>query len=195
MGILASMTPTTTYASLSDADIVVEAVFENMDLKKKIFAEFDKVCKPGCILASNTSRLDIDDIANATKRPADVVGCHFFSPANVMKLLENVRGPRTSDRTIATAMAFGKKIGKVTCLVGNCNGFIANRVMGVAGQGALLKDGLMPHAIDGAAEAYGMKMGPFRMADLVGLDLFGRERARSGIAKPQEDVGDAMFAA
>jgi 3-hydroxyacyl-CoA dehydrogenase len=193
--ILAAITPSTSYDSLGAADIVVEAVFENMELKKKIFAEFDRVCKPGCILASNTSRLDIDEIANATKRPGDVVGCHFFSPANVMKLLENVRGPRTSDRTIATAMDFGKKIGKVTCLVGNCDGFIANRVMGVAGSRNLIQNGLMPHDVDGAAEAYGMKMGPFRMADLVGLDLFGRERAKSGEAAPKKEVFDAMFAA
>merc|ERR1719198_656651 len=124
-----------------------------MELKKKIFAKLNTVCKPGCILASNTSRLNIDEIAGATKRPQDVVGCHFFSPANVMKLLENVRGPRTSDRTISTAMAFGKKIGKVTCLVGNCNGFIANRVMGVAGSQKLVGGGLMPHAIDAATEA------------------------------------------
>jgi len=193
--ILANITPTTSYDALGEADIVVEAVFENMDLKKKIFAEFDRVCKPGCILASNTSRLDIDEIADSTKRPTDVIGCHFFSPANVMKLLENVRGPRTSERTIATAMAFGKKIGKVTCLVGNCNGFIANRVMGVSPSHELIQEGVMHHAQDSAAEAYGMKMGPFRMADLVGLDLFGRERAKMGIAKPNEFIFDAMFAA
>jgi len=193
--ILARIAPSTSYDDLKNADIVVEAVFENMKIKKEIFGSFDKVCKPGCILASNTSRLDIDDIASATSRPGDVVGCHFFSPANVMKLLENVRGPRTSLRTIATAMAFGKKIGKVTCLVGNCNGFVANRVMGVAGQGTLLQKGIMPDMIDAAAEGYGMKMGPFRMADLVGIDLFGRERANSGVAKPNELIGDALYAA
>merc|ERR1712007_102644 len=112
-----------------------------------------------------------------------------------MRLLENVRGPRTSPRTIATAMAFGKKIRKVTCLVGNCNGFIANRVMGVSGAFQLLQEGLMPHQVDEAAEAYGMRVGPFRMNDIVGLDLFGRERANSGEAKPQEIIVDAMYAA
>jgi 3-hydroxyacyl-CoA dehydrogenase len=191
--IMARITPSTSYDSLAECDIVVEAVFENMDLKKKIFASFDKVCKPGCILASNTSRLNIDAIAGATQRPQDVIGCHFFSPANVMKLLENVRGPRTAPRTIATAMAFGKKLKKITCLVGNCDGFIANRVMGVSGAVGLIQDGLMPHQIDGAAEAYGMKMGPFRMNDLVGLDLFGRERAQSGAAQPDKVIFDAMY--
>merc|ERR1719506_2560821 len=161
------MTPSSTYDSLSQCDLVVEAVFENMALKKKIFTTLDGVCKPGCILASNTSRLNIDEIAGATKRPQDVVGCHFFSPANVMKLLENVRGPRTSPTTIATAMAFGTKIKKTTCLVGNCDGFIANRVMGVSGYEDLLQGGLMPHQIDQASEYYGMRMGPLRMNDLV----------------------------
>merc|ERR1719506_2962458 len=189
------MTPSSTYDSLADCDIVVEAVFENMKVKKEIFGQLDAHCKPGCILASNTSRLNIDDIAAATKRPQDVVGCHFFSPANIMKLLENVRGPRTSPSTLATAMAFGKKIKKVTCLVGNCNGFIANRVMGVSGYQDLLQGGIMPHQIDQAAESYGMKMGPLRMNDLVGLDLFGRERANSGEAKPDKVIIDAMYAA
>merc|ERR1712008_66192 len=113
----------------AQCDMVVEAVFENMALKKKIFATLDQTCKPGWIVASNTSRMYIDEIASATKRPQDVIGCHFFSPANVMRLLENVRGRQTSPSTIATAMAFGQKIKKVTCLVGNCNGFIADRVM------------------------------------------------------------------
>jgi len=193
--IVARITPSTSYDSLKDSDIVVEAVFENMDLKKKIFASFDKVCKPGCVLSSNTSRLNIDEIASATQRPGDVVGCHFFSPANVMRLLENVRGPRTNPRTLATAMAFGKKLKKVTCLVGNCNGFIANRVMGVSGWSHLINGGLLPHQIDAAAEAYGMKMGPAAMNDLVGLDLFGRERANSGVADPEMVVTDAMFKA
>jgi len=187
--------PATEYSALSQCDMVVEAVFENMALKKKIFASLDQVCKPGCILASNTSRLDIDEIASATKRPQDVIGCHFFSPANVMRLLENVRGSQTSAGTIATAMAFGQKIKKVTCLAGNCDGFIANRVMGVSGSGELLNGGLLPHQVDEASEAYGMRMGPARMADLVGLDLFGRERANSGMADPEKIVFDALYAA
>lgn len=154
------------------------------------------MCKRGCILASNTSGLNIDQIASATTRPEDVIGCHFFSPANVMKLLENVKGKASSPRTVATAMAFGNKLKKVTCLVGNCPGFIANRVMGVSGATKLLQSGVLPHEIDAAAEkGYGMKMGPFRMNDLVGLDLFGRERARSKIAQPKKVMIDAMFAA
>mmetsp|Transcript_56095 Transcript_56095/g.159093 ORF Transcript_56095/g.159093 Transcript_56095/m.159093 type:complete len:705 (-) Transcript_56095:185-2299(-) len=192
---LSLISPSTSYDSLSQCDIVVEAVFENMNLKKKIFESFDKVCKPGCILASNTSYLNIDDIAAATSRPQDVIGCHFFSPANVMPLLENVRGSKSSPSTIATAMAFGQKIKKVTCLVGNGAGFIANRVMGVSGFGWLMQNGIMPHLIDGASEAYGMRMGPCRMNDLVGLDLFGRERANSGQAKPDKIVIDAMYVA
>jgi len=189
------ITPASEYSALAQCDIVVEAVFENMDLKKKIFASLDAVCKPGCVLASNTSRLNIDAIASVTKRPQDVIGCHFFSPANVMRLLENVRGTKTSPGTIATAMAFGTKIKKVTCLVGNCDGFIANRVMGVSGAGEMLNRGVMPHQIDGASEAYGMRMGPIRMYDLVGLDLFGRERANSGAANPAKHAFDAMYAA
>merc|ERR1719171_1600343 len=192
---LALITPSTSYDSLKDCDIVVEAVFENMGLKRKIFESFDKVCKPGCILATNTSRLNIDEIASATKRPEDVIGCHFFSPANVMKLLENVRGKKSSPRTIATAMAFGVKIKKVTCLVGNCPGFVANRVMGKSGANGLVQSGCMPSDIDEAAEAFGLNMGPFRMGDLVGLDLIARERERSGAARPDSVIIDAMYAA
>lgn len=192
--ILSAMSTTLNYSDLADCDIVVEAVFENMKVKKDIFAKLDANCKPGCILASNTSYLNIDEIASATKRPEDVIGCHFFSPANVMKLLENVRGAKSSPRTIATAMAFGKKLKKVTCLVGNCDGFIANRVMGVSGGDKLVQNGVMPHEIDAAAESFGMRIGPFRMLDLVGLDLFGRERAKAGKATPETNVSDAMFA-
>eukprot|EP00439_Symbiodinium_sp_Y106_P025357 s2833_g3.t1 len=165
--LLANITASTSYDALSQCDIVVEAVFENMGLKKKIFATLDQVCKPGTVLASNTSYLNIDEIAG-----------HFFSPANVMRLLENVRGPRTSPDTIATAMAFGSKLKKVTCLVGNCSGFIANRVMGVSGFGYLLHKGLLPHEIDEAAEAYGMRMGPSRMNDL-GFYKYDEKRRNS----------------
>jgi len=192
---LSLLQPSTKYESFANCDLVVEAVYENMDLKKKIFATLDKVCKPGCILASNTSFLNIDEIASATSRPQDVIGCHFFSPANVMQLLENVRGSKTSDRTIATAMAFGKKIKKITCLVGNCDGFIANRVMAVSGGMKLLHEGVLPTDIDAAAEDYGMKMGPMRMMDLVGLDLRGRINAQAGKADPAKNVVDAMYAA
>eukprot|EP01062_Namystynia_karyoxenos_P047625 TRINITY_DN35_c1_g1_i1.p2 TRINITY_DN35_c1_g1~~TRINITY_DN35_c1_g1_i1.p2 ORF type:complete len:737 (+),score=271.81 TRINITY_DN35_c1_g1_i1:103-2211(+) len=191
---LSLITPTTDYQSFAQADIVVEAVFENMKVKKQIFEQLDSVCKQGCILASNTSGLSIDEIASATKRPQDVIGCHFFSPANVMKLLENVKGAKSSPRTVATAMAFGKKLKKITCLVGNCPGFIANRVMGRSGADKVLHSGALPHEVDAAAEAFGMRMGPFRMADLVGIDLFGRERAKSGQADPKTNVRDALYA-
>merc|ERR1719506_2288904 len=197
--IMSLIVPTSKYSDLAPCDIVVEAVFENMAVKKNIFKSFDDVCKPGCILASNTSGLDIDEIASATKRPESVIGCHFFSPANVMKLLENVRGSKSSPRTIATAMAFGKKLNKVTCLVGNCPGFIANRVMqhGVDGPpgSEIVGKGYMPHEVDAAAEAFGMKMGPYRMNDVVGLDLFGRERQNRGVADPAKVIPDALYAA
>jgi len=194
-GYLSAIKGTLNYADFKDCDIVVEAVFENMKIKKEIFAKFDEVCKPGCILASNTSGLNIDEVASATKRPEDVIGCHFFSPANVMRLLENIRGAKSSDRTIATAMAFGVKIKKVTCLVGNCPGFVANRLMGQSGGQALMQSGIPPQEIDTASEGFGFKVGPFRMNDIVGIDLFGRERASSGTANPEKVIVDALYAA
>jgi len=194
-GLLASIAGSTSYESFRNCDIVVEAVFENMKVKQNIFKTLDEVCRPGCVLASNTSGLNVDKIAEVTKRPQDVIGCHFFSPANVMRLLENVRGSKSSPRTIATAMAFGVKIKKVTCLVGNCPGFVANRVMGVSGADVLLHRGAAPKDIDAACESFGMKMGPFKMADLVGLDLFGRERANAKVATPDKNIRDAMYAA
>ena len=153
--------PSLKYSDLGACDLVVEAVFENMNVKKSIFAELDKVCKKGCILSSNTSGLDIDEIASATSRPEDVVGCHFFSPANVMKLLENVKGSKSSPTTIATAMKFGSMIGKVPVLVGNCPGFVANRIFGHYSTGArqVLMMGGLPHTVDSAAESFGMRMG------------------------------------
>jgi len=194
-GYVSSIKGTLDYADFKDCDIVVEAVFENMKIKQEIFARFDAACKPGCILASNTSGLNIDSIASATKRPEDVIGCHFFSPANVMRLLENIRGAKTSPRTIATAMAFGVKIKKVTCLVGNCPGFVANRVMGQSQGQKLMHSGIMPQAIDDASETFGFKVGPFRMNDIVGLDLMARERVRNKTADPAKLVIDAMYAA
>eukprot|EP01061_Rhynchopus_euleeides_P000688 TRINITY_DN104_c0_g1_i2.p1 TRINITY_DN104_c0_g1~~TRINITY_DN104_c0_g1_i2.p1 ORF type:complete len:726 (+),score=368.00 TRINITY_DN104_c0_g1_i2:53-2179(+) len=183
----------TDYAVFKDCDMVIEAVYENMDIKKEVFGRLDQVCKKGCILATNTSYLSIDEIASATSRPEDVVGCHFFSPANVMKLLENVRGSKTSARTIATAMAFGKRIGKVCVLVNNCWGFVANRMMAKQGATQLLYSGYLPHEIDAAAEKFGMRMGPMRMSDLVGLDLGARERERNGTLKPEEEVVDFLY--
>lgn len=195
-GLLAAITPVVNdYSQFKGCDIVVEAVFENMKVKQEIFQKFDQHCKPGCILASNTSGLNIDAIAAATKRPEDVIGCHFFSPANVMRLLENIRGAKSSPRTIATAMAFGTKIKKVTCLVGNCPGFVANRLMGVSESTKLLQTGLLPWEIDEAAEGFGFKVGPFRMQDIVGIDLFGRERAKAKKATPDKVVHDALYAA
>jgi len=166
-----------------------------MKIKKEIFGRLDQVCKPGAILASNTSALNVDEIAAATKRPEDVIGCHFFSPANVMRLLENVRGKHSSDRTIATAMKFGNIIKKVPVLVGNCPGFVGNRMLGFYSKSArdVLMQGCLPYEVDGAAEAFGMRMGPLRMSDLVGIDLFGRERARTGAATPATNIDDYLY--
>lgn len=167
------ITPSLDYAALGDCDIVIEAVFENMAIKQKIFAELDKVAKPGAVLASNTSGLDIDAIATATKRPGDVIGTHFFSPANVMQLCEVVRGDLASNETIATAMAFAKQIGKVPVLAGNCEGFIGNRILKTYGAEAdiLLEDGALPWDIDRALKDFGFPMGLYLMRDMSGLDV------------------------
>lgn len=166
------------YADLGDCDIVIEAVFENMAIKKEIFAKLDQVCKPGAILATNTSALDIDEIASATRRPEDVIGTHFFSPANVMKLCENVRGAKSSDQTIATVMAFAKRIGKVPVLAGNCEGFIGNRILKIYGQEAdlILEQGAMPWDVDRALKDFGFPMGLYLMRDMAGLDVGYRMR-------------------
>ncbi|KTR83617.1 3-hydroxyacyl-CoA dehydrogenase [Novosphingobium barchaimii] len=172
------ITTTLDYADFGDCDIVIEAVFENMAVKKEIFSKLDEVCKPGAILATNTSALDIDEIASATKRPEDVIGTHFFSPANVMKLLENVRGSKSSPETIATVMAFGKQIGKVPVLAGNCEGFIGNRMLKAYGTESehLLEEGATPASIDNALKAFGFPMGIFLMRDMAGLDVGYRMR-------------------
>lgn len=164
---------TTDYADLGDVDLVIEAVFENLELKKEIFAKLDGVCKPGAILATNTSYQDVDAIAAATSRPEDVLGLHFFSPANVMKLLEVVRGEKTADDVLATSMQIGKKIGKVCALSRVCYGFIGNRMLGGYGREAqmLLMDGCTPTQVDTALEKFGMAMGPLAMGDLAGLDV------------------------
>ena len=172
-GRLDLITGTTDYADLGDVDLVIEAVFENLELKKEIFAKLDSVCKPGAILASNTSYQDVDAIAEATSRPEDVLGMHFFSPANVMKLLEVVRGEKTADDVLATSMQIGKKIGKVCALSRVCYGFIGNRMLGGYGREAqmLLMDGCTPTQVDSALEKFGMAMGPLAMGDLAGLDV------------------------
>ncbi len=163
----------TDYGDLADVDLVIEAVFENLDLKKEIFAKLDTACKPGAILATNTSYQDVNAIAAATSRPEDVLGMHFFSPANVMKLLEVVRGDKTADDVLATAMKIGKAIGKVCVMSGVCYGFIGNRMLGGYGREAqmLLLDGCTPRQVDSALEKFGMAMGPLAMGDLAGLDV------------------------
>ncbi|MDA1371364.1 MAG: 3-hydroxyacyl-CoA dehydrogenase NAD-binding domain-containing protein [Proteobacteria bacterium] len=170
---IASISGTTNYADIGDVDLVIEAVFENLELKKEIFAKLDRVCKQGAILATNTSYQDVDAIAAVTSRPQDVLGMHFFSPANVMKLLEVVRGAKTADDVLATAMQIGKKIGKVCALSRVCYGFIGNRMLGGYGREAqmLLLDGCTPEQVDSALEGFGMAMGPLAMSDLAGLDV------------------------
>jgi len=160
-------------ADLADCDLVIEAVFENMDLKRTIFTELDRVMKPGAILATNTSALDIDEIAAMTRRPQDVIGLHFFSPANVMKLLEIVRAAHTADDVVATCMALAAKINKIAALVGVCPGFVGNRILFARQIQAnkLLAQGLMPWDVDAALNQFGFKMGPFQMSDLAGLDI------------------------
>ena len=163
----------TDYASLGDVDMVIEAVFEDPNLKKEIFAKLDTVCKPGAILATNTSYQDVDAIAAATRRPEDVVGTHFFSPAHIMKLLEVVRGAKTADDVLATCMKLAKRIRKVPVVAGVCYGFIGNRMLQPYGQQSqlLLLEGATPEQVDGAMEAWGMAMGPLRVFDLAGLDV------------------------
>ena len=173
---MALITPSLSKSDLGEADLIIEAVFEEMGLKKEIFGELDKIAKKGAILASNTSFLDLDEIASATSRPEDVIGLHFFSPANVMRLLEVVRGKKTRPEVVATGMGLGKIIGKVPVLSGVCHGFIANRIMAERGFAAdqLVLEGPTPQAIDKALFDYGFAMGPFAMIDLVGLDVIGR---------------------
>jgi len=188
MGIL---NPTLDFDALADCDLIIEAVYENMDVKKEIFGKLDKIAKPGAILASNTSYLNIDEIAAATSRPQDVVGLHFFSPANVMKLLEVVRGAKTAPDVLVTAMQVAKKIKKVAVVAGVCYGFIGNRML-VPRQlqaEALLMEGATPEQIDKVHVEFGMPMGPFQMADLAGVDI-GWHRDTSRI----DNLRDALCA-
>ncbi|MGA8144217.1 MAG: 3-hydroxyacyl-CoA dehydrogenase NAD-binding domain-containing protein [Candidatus Acidiferrales bacterium] len=170
--------PTLSFGGFKEADMVIEAVFEGMALKKEVFAELDRVCKRGAILASNTSTLNIDEIASATSRPESVIGTHFFSPANVMRLLEIVRGKATSKEVIATCMQLSKKLGKVGVLVGNCRGFVGNRMFGPYRREAqfLVEEGASVEAVDKALVDYGMAMGPLATGDLAGLDVGWRIR-------------------
>lgn len=163
--------------ALADCDLIIEAVFENMDVKQDIFKQLDEICKPGAILATNTSALNIDEIASVTKRPEAVIGLHFFSPANVMRLLEVVRADKTSDAVIATSMAIAKKIGKIAALVGVCPGFVGNRILAQRQREAnkLIMEGAMPWDVDRVLFDFGLPMGPFAMSDLAGLDLGWRK--------------------
>jgi len=167
------ITGTLDYGDLADCDIVIEAVFENMELKKKIFVQIDEICKDGAILATNTSALDVNEIAAVTRRPESVIGLHFFSPANIMRLLEVVRGEKTSDEVIATSMALAKRIGKIAALVGVCRGFVGNRMLYGRGVEAnkLILEGAMPWDVDDVLYEFGFPMGPFAMSDLAGLDI------------------------
>lgn len=184
---LARITPTLNFGDLHEADVVIEAVFEEMPLKKEIFSKLDKVCKSKAILATNTSTLDINEIATATSRPEQVIGTHFFSPANVMRLMENVRGTKTSSETIATVMKLSKKLGKIGVLVGVCDGFVGNRMLYAYRRQAdfLLEEGALPEQIDKVIFDFGMPMGPYQMADLAGLDVSWRVRKRQAPSRPQ----------
>jgi 3-hydroxyacyl-CoA dehydrogenase len=198
---LALITPTLTYAGFEKVDIVTEAVFENMELKKSTFADLGRVARPECILATNTSTLDIDEFARASGRPAKVIGTHYFSPANVMKLVEVVRGRESSKETIATCMKLAKKLNKVGVLVGNCFGFVANRMIAYYMREAylLLEEGASVPQIDRALVDFGMPVGPFAMQDIAGIDVgarirqylrsIGKERAEG----PQSVVPDWLF--
>ena len=183
---MALLTPTLKYEDIADADLVIEAVFEEMGVKEQVFKKLDEVMKPGAILASNTSTLDVDKIAAFTKRPQDVVGMHFFSPANVMKLLEVVRGAKTAKDVLATVMQIAKKIKKTAVVSGVCDGFIGNRMIEQYSRqaGFLLDEGCTPQQVDKAIEKFGFAMGPFRMGDLAGNDIGWAIRKRRYTEKP-----------
>ena len=182
---------TTDYAALADCDLIIEAVFEEMAVKKDVFGKLDAIAKKGAILASNTSYLNVNEIANSISRPEDVVGLHFFSPANVMKLLEIVRGDKTQADVLATALAVAKKIGKVAVVVGVCDGFVGNRMLGARNDDseALLLEGASPQQVDKAFTDFGWPMGPFAMWDLAGLDIGWRNRKAQGKTAV---IGDAL---
>jgi 3-hydroxyacyl-CoA dehydrogenase len=181
---------TLSYDDFKDADLIIEAVFEEIGVKEAVFKQLDAIAKPGAILASNTSTLDVNKIANFTKRPQDVVGMHFFSPANVMKLLEVVRGAATAKDVMATVMQVAKKIKKTAVVSGVCDGFIGNRMIEHYGRvaGFLLEEGATPAQVDKALEKWGMAMGPFRMGDLAGNDIGWAIRKRRYVEKPNDPL-------
>jgi 3-hydroxyacyl-CoA dehydrogenase len=180
---------TTDWKAIADADIVIEAVFEEMQLKKEVFGKIDAIARPDAVLATNTSTLDVNEIAAATNRPESVVGMHFFSPANVMRLLEVVRGAKSSKVAIATAMAVGKRINKAPVLVGVCDGFVGNRILHQRQREAdrLILEGALPHQVDKVLYDFGFPMGPFAMSDLAGLDVGWRIRKGKGVKSPVAD--------
>jgi 3-hydroxyacyl-CoA dehydrogenase len=180
---MALITGSTSFQDVADADIVIEAVFEEMPLKKEVFARLDGIARADAVLATNTSTLDVDQIASATRRPESVVGMHFFSPANVMRLLEVVRGQKSAKDVVATAMAVGRQIGKVSVCVGVCDGFVGNRMLHQRGREAekLILEGALPHQVDKVLYDFGFPMGPFAMGDLAGLDVGWRIRKGKGV--------------
>jgi 3-hydroxyacyl-CoA dehydrogenase len=177
--------------NVKDADLVIEAVFETMAIKKEVFEKLDQYAKPGAVLASNTSYLNIDEIAKVTKRPQDVLGMHFFSPANVMKLCEIVRAEKTAPDALTTAVAVARRIAKVPAVVGVCDGFVGNRMLAQRGKQAekLLFEGALPQQVDAVVTKFGMPMGPFAMGDLAGLDIGWRSRKDRGI---KSEIADAL---
>jgi len=179
---MALLTPTLDLETLDVADLIIEAVFENMAIKREVFGKLDRIAKPHAILASNTSYLNVDEIAAATSRPESVLGLHFFSPANVMRLLEVVRGAQTSPQVLATAMATAKSIGKVAVVSGVCDGFIGNRMLSQRQQQAtqLITEGALPADVDRVLFDFGFPMGPFQMSDLAGLDIGWSAEASTG---------------
>ena len=189
---LALITPTLDYALLQDVDLVIEAVFESMDVKRQVFENLDRVIRPGAILASNTSALNLDEIAKFTKRPLDVIGMHFFSPANVMRLLEVVRGAKTAKDVLATVMRLAKTMGKIAVVSGVCDGFIGNRMLARYGAAAhdLIMAGALPQQVDAALQEFGMAMGPFRVGDLAGLDIGWALRKRRAAEFPGRDFSN-----
>ena len=189
---LALITPTLDYALLRDVDLIVEAVFESMEVKRQVFETLDGVVRQGAILASNTSALNLNDIANFTRRPQDVIGLHFFSPANVMRLLEVVRGAKTAKDVLATAMRLSKTMGKIAVVSGVCDGFIGNRMLARYGAAAhdLIMAGALPQQVDAALQEFGMAMGPFRVGDLAGLDIGWALRKRRAAEIPGRDFSN-----
>ncbi len=190
---MALIEPTIAYSDIKDVDIVIEAVFENMDVKKEVFKTLDQICKPGAILATNTSTLDVNEIAGVTQRPQDVVGMHFFSPANVMRLLENVRGEKTADDVIATVMDLSSSIGKIGVLVGVCDGFVGNRMLHQRTRESafLVEEGATPEQVDKVLFDFGFPMGPFAMADMAGLDVgykVREERRKAGKVEKRDSL-------